>query len=57
MKIVTLTKKFVADHKFAIGIVVGAAPALALVVRNAKITNEFLMENNLFDKYYTMDEI
>lgn len=49
-------KKFVEDHKTKIAVVATAAPLLALVVRNQKVFNEFLKENDLFDKFYDMTD-
>ncbi|MDQ3398872.1 MAG: hypothetical protein M3511_14110 [Deinococcota bacterium] len=50
-------KEFARNHKTALTVVATATPLLALVMRNAKVTNEFLKEHDLFDEFYQMDEI
>ncbi len=50
-------KKFVADHRVAIAVVVTATAAAALQMRTAKSFNDFLKEKDLFDEYYEMDEV
>jgi hypothetical protein len=59
-KIATSTKNFVAKHKTALAVVATATvtltAAVALTVRNASITNEFLKKHDLYDEFYAMDE-
>lgn len=49
-------KKFVSDHRVAIAV---AATTIVLTAVHVKVIdqhNEFLKENDLFDKFYSEDE-
>jgi len=45
-------KNHVVKHRFKYGVATGLTAGLCLVVRNAHITNEFLTEHDLYDKFY-----
>jgi len=45
-------KNFVVENKVAIATTTVAVAAVALVVRNQKIVNEFLDEHGLTDEFY-----
>jgi hypothetical protein len=45
-------KKFVIENKVAIVTTATAIAAVALVVRNQKLVNEFLTEHDLIDEFY-----
>lgn len=47
------TKKFVADHKVAIAVVVTALVAVKINQIALKDHNDFLKEHNLYEKFYT----
>lgn len=51
------TLAFVYRHRTAITVVATATPLIALQVRNAKITNEFLEKHDLLEEYYETGEI
>jgi hypothetical protein len=48
-------KKFVVENKVAIVTTATAIAAVALVVRNQKLVNEFLTEHDLLDEFYAQD--
>jgi hypothetical protein len=52
---IVAAKNFVVTHKVAIATTATAIAAVALVVRNQQVTNEFLREHNLFDEFYAQD--
>jgi hypothetical protein len=56
-KIVNSTKKFVTDHKEAI--VVGGIASAIIVLQHRGIVslNEFLKDNDLYETYYTPEEV
>lgn len=54
---IVATKKFVSKHRVAIAVTITASAALALQMRTAREFNTFLKEQNLFDVYYTLDEV
>jgi hypothetical protein len=58
-KLIASVKKFWNDKKGLIAIISTVISVLlaALVVRNSAVTNDFLKEHNLFDKFYEMDEV
>lgn len=45
-------KNHVVKHRFKYGVATGLIAGMSLVVRNQHITNEFLKEHNLYDKFY-----
>lgn len=55
MKKLVAAKNFVVNNKVAIVTTATAIAAVALVVRNQKIVNEFLGEHNLLDEFYAQD--
>lgn len=48
-------KNFVVENKVAIATTATAIAAVALVVRNQKLVNEFLEEKGLLDEFYAQD--
>lgn len=48
-------KNFIVENKVAIVTTATAVAAVALVVRNQKIVNEFLEEHNLLEEFYAQD--
>jgi hypothetical protein len=50
-KLISVKNHFV-RHRFKYGVVTGLTVGLCLVVRNQNITNKFLMEHDLYDKFY-----
>jgi hypothetical protein len=56
MKKIDILKKFVSDHKVALG-VMATATAMFLIHRAAvKEWNAFLTEHNLLDEYYALTD-
>lgn len=56
-KTVVTTKNFVARHKFALGVTAGLTAGLILNKRNMNQVDEFLKEHNLYDLYWSPEEI
>ena len=54
-KVAVRTQKFVSDHKVAIATIATAAVCLKLNRMALRDHDEFLKENNLFDKYYNAE--
>lgn len=52
MNKLTAVKNFVVTNKVAIVTTATAIAAVALVVRNQKVVNEFLTEKNLIEEFY-----
>lgn len=49
-------RNHVTKHRFKYGVATGLTTGMALVVRNQRIVNEFLMEEGLYDKFYDLTE-
>lgn len=56
-KQIVSTRNFVSKHRVAIAVTLTAALAVKWQMNNAKVWNEFLKEHNLFDEFYTLDEV
>jgi hypothetical protein len=54
---IAAAKTYVQTHKKLIALGVTMTTIIALQNNGIKSLNEFLKENDLFDKYYQMDEI
>lgn len=57
VKTAVSTKNFVTRHKFAIGVTVGLTAGLVLNKRNMNQVDEFLKEHDLYDLYWSPEEI